>query len=258
MNIIRLMGGLGNQIYQYAFGQLQKKNGIKVSYDLSWFANHSKTDTHREFVLDKFPVDMQFSKFLKQNTISEKEYSFSLTKKKKCNFVGYWQCLDTYFPILEQLQKEFRVKEEFYTAKYLKLKKLITAQESISVHVRRQDYLTTLGFSVLPFRYYLQTICELEGNLFIFSDDIKWCRKTFKQIYFTGKVTFVDLEDYLAFDLMQLCNHNITANSSFSSLAAFLNTNEDKIVYAPKKWNNIEPPKLKERKDHLPKTWRLC
>ena len=258
MNVIRLMGGLGNQMFQYAFGQLQKQNGIKVSYDLSWFDNHSKSDTHREYILDKFYTDLTFSKFLKQPTVSEKEYTIALTKRRNCNFVGYWQCLDTYFPILAQLRKEFRVKEEFYTDKYLKLKKLITKLESVAVHVRRQDYLTTDGFFVLPFRYYLQTIYELEGNLFIFSDDIRWCKRAFKKEYFTGTITFVDIEDYLAFDLMQLCKHNITANSSFSSLAAFLNLNENKIVYAPKKWNTIEPPKLKERKEHLPKDWILC
>ena len=258
MNVIRVMGGLGNQMYQYAFGQLQKANGIEVAYDLSWFKNHSKSDIHREYVLDKFHTDMKLSKFLKQETIKEKKYSPVLTKKKNCNFVGYWQCLDTYFPILPQLQADLRLKEQFYTEKYLKIKKAILKQESISVHIRRGDYLVTPGFGVLPFTYYLKAIYDHEGDLFIFSDDIQWCRKTFKKEYFVGKVTFVNVADYLAFDLMRLCKHNIVANSSFSCLAAFVNPNENKWICAPKRWNNVETPRLKEKKQHLPKKWILC
>jgi len=251
------MGGIGNQMFQYAFGQLQKyTTGVEVGYDISWFKVLPKNCTPRSFGLDRFNVQIQFSKFLNQRIFQEKEvWDDSWLKLKEGNFVGYWQFIDSYLPILSQLQTSFQLKEELYTEDYLRLRKQIKSGKSVSLHVRRGDYLTTPGFSVIPLRYYFDALWETEGDVFIFSDDIAWCKDHFKQEYFTRKITFVDLEECSSLDLMSLCDHNIIANSSFSSWGAFLNPNPNKVVIAPNDWTPLETNRAKEKKRHLPKEW---
>jgi len=250
------MGGLGNQMFQYAFGQLQKQNGIEVSYDRSWFDNIPLNNTPRTYHLDKLYIDdIVFSTFLKQSTYHEFKFDISALSLVNHNFVGYWQYVDIYLPIVSQLQEKFRVIEDYHTEKYYNLCKRITSEESIAIHVRRGDYLTTPGFATVPLKYYFEAIGKVSGNLFIFSDDISWCKSVFKQIYFSNKVTFVDIEEYLALDLMSLCNHTIIANSSFSSWAGFLNPHVDKIVIYPDKWTPTETERSLEKKSHMPKNW---
>jgi hypothetical protein len=70
-----------------------------------------------------------------------------------------------------------------------------------------------------------------KGQVYVFSDDIPWCRANFPKNFI-----FVDIIDYLAFDLMRVCKHHIIANSTFSWWAAYLNDNPDKVVISPKKW----------------------
>jgi hypothetical protein len=127
------------------------------------------------------------------------------------------------------LRKELFVRQEFYTEEFIKLRNDILDKEAVSVHVRRGDSLTA-EFSV---DYYLKSIDYIKSrknvsNVFIFSDDIPWCRENFKD------VVFVDLDDYLSFELMRLCKHNIMSSSSFSRFASLLNDNANKIAIYPK------------------------
>ena len=95
------------------------------------------------------------------------------------------------------------------------------------------------GYSNLPMKYYFSAIKELKGDLFIFSDDIPWCKNTFIKQYFPNRtITFVDMEDYLCFELMRFCKHNIISNSTYSWWAALLNTYIDKKVIRPKHYLN--------------------
>jgi hypothetical protein len=105
----------------------------------------------------------------------------------------------------------------------------------------------------LPAQYYFTAMREIKGDFFIFSDDIPWCKETFKQVYFSKKLTFVDIEDYLAFELMRLCKHNITTNSTFSWWTAFLNDNLDKKVYRPTHYPGVNEQDSDEYR--FPKEW---
>jgi hypothetical protein len=248
------MGGLGNQLYQYAFGQVQKANGIKIVYDRSWF-NYRQKGSSREYNLDKFDIEVPFSSFLNQQEIHENSYEPALLTIDNCNFWGYWQYLSYYQPILKGLQSTLKVKEYFYTTEYRNLLKRAENRQITGIHVRRGDYLTTKGFKTLPFVYYLQALKETTSDLlYIFSDDLVWCKEYFRQVYFNVELVFVDLPDFLSWDLMRKCNNLIIANSSFSQTAAFVNENKDKkIIYSSE--ITIDGGKEQERQDNFPKEW---
>jgi hypothetical protein len=252
MNVIKLMGGLGNQLYQYAFGQVQKANGIEVAYDRSWFDCRQK-GSPREYHLDKYDIEVPFSPFLNQQEIHEKGYEPTLLTIDNCNFWGYWQYLSYYQPILKGLQSTLKVKECFYTIEYINLLKQAENRVVTGIHVRRGDYLTTTGFKTLPFSYYFQALQEMNSDLiYIFSDDLPWCKVHFRQVYFKAKLVFIDLSDFLTWDLMRRCQNLIIANSSFSQWAAFVNENIDKkIIYS----SEITMDGEQERQNNFPKEW---
>ena len=260
MNVIGVYGGLGNQLFQYAFGQAQVANGIEVSYTPSW--NGWKGKHPRRYILDKFCLEnTKTSSFLRQTNIVEYnhqfwcrvEFNLDLLKKTNCNFKGYWQYLPYYKDILPALKKEFCIKEEFYTIKFLRLREQIINNNSVSVHVRRTDYVRNKAYHAFPFSYYFKAIQKVKGDLFIFSDDMPWCKRFFKRDYFSRKITFVHLLDYLDFELMKLCKHNISANSSFSYWAALLNDNPDKKVLISGKW--LAESQVDNEELHFPKEW---
>lgn len=242
MNVIRFIGGIGNQMFQYGFGKVLSLQGKAVSYDLSWYdtkgANHPLYP--RPFRLGMFQIDnIRIQPFASDNpTIYDKHVGYNsivFQQKGDVNFDGYWQYYGYYKDIISKLQKEFQLKTEFYTKEFLELADIIMDSNSVSVHVRRGDYqLHRVGaFRDLPANYYFSAIKHIEGDLFIFSDDIPWCIETFKPEYFSRKLYFVDMEDYLAFELMRLCKHNIITNSSFSWWAALMNENTNKKVISP-------------------------
>jgi hypothetical protein len=246
------MGGLGNQLYQYAFGQAQKANGIDVAYDRSWF-DYRQKGSFRYYQLDKFDIEVPFSPFLNQQEIHEKDYEPVLLTVDNCNFWGYWQYLSYYEPILKGLQSTLKVNEYFYTIEYKNLLKTAENRVVTGLHVRRGDYLTTRGFKTLPFSYYFQALQEMNSDLiYIFSDDLPWYKENFRQVYFKPKLVFVDLPDFLSWDLMRRCQNLIIANSSFSQWAAFVNENTNKkIIYS----SEITMDGEQVRQKHFPKEW---
>ena len=131
-------------------------------------------------------------------------------------------------------------------------------QSPISIHVRRDDYLSSKyvsGFGgICTIEYYNKAVERIKEEVidpvfYIFSDDINWCRENLKleQGVFidwnTGKESWQDMF------LMSQCKHNIIANSSFSWWGAWLNSNSEKIVIAPRIWWNG----LKD--DVVPDSW---
>ena len=259
MNVIKVMGGLGNQLFQYAFGVAQRENGILVKYETSFYDISKKQKWPRHYLLDKFNTYVRSCLFLSEfKTICESRVGFNLNllKSDRYNFDGYWQYLEYYTAILPILQKELTLKPEFYTPAYIAFRDVIENSNSIAIHIRRGDYLVQT-WGILPVRYYFEALSIL-GDLenkryFIFSDDIEWCESIFTENYFDTMITFVDIEDYLSFELMRLCKHQIIASSTFSWWAAFLNNNPDKTVVAPDKWLGGE----KKPEVIYPKDWRI-
>lgn len=245
MNIIKIMGGLGNQLFQYAFGKAQQENGISVAYDYSFYDKHSVRlrKWRRFYRLDKFHTSVPL--ILKNSnlpTLKENNRALDLTllKTQPYYFDGYWQFPAYTQDILPLLREEFRLKPEFITKACKEVIGQMLDSNSVSLHVRRGDYVFQKGFYNLPFRYYLEAIAACPGDhLFIFSDNIEWCKSLFLPECFKRKITFVEgFEDYQDFEMMKYCKHHIIANSTMSYWVAYLEDREDSVIVCPSGWTS--------------------
>jgi len=282
MIIIKLNGGLGNQLFQYSLGRkLSIKNNDIFKLDLSDFTKNNP----RSYGLEHFNIIENFASnedinrikktgvwklldklkpYCKRSAIKYKGYDFDPNILKLFgNFYldGYWQS-EKYFQDIENIIREEITLKEPLPSKYSELIDKIKNSDSASVHIRRGDYITNKKFSkvynLLDEKYYqgaIKFITEKISDVkfFIFSDDIEWVKRNIDIPY---PKTFVsganETKDYEELMLMSLCKHNIIANSSFSWWGAWLNKNADKIVISPDKWFN---DKIGGAKDLIPPEW---
>jgi hypothetical protein len=124
---------------------------------------------------------------------------------------------------------------------------MISSTNSVSIHFRRGDYLTNpsvMDLGICELEYYYKCVDNLakivpDPHFFILSDDPEWVTNNIK-INYPKTIICINLNNNDSEDLrlMSLCKHNIIANSSFSWWGAWLNSNPDKLVFAPKKWFN--------------------
>jgi hypothetical protein len=185
----------------------------------------------------------------------------ALKTPKNAYIDGYWQSEKYFLPIREQLLKELKPKNKV-SEKTSELEVDIKATQSVSIHVRRGDYISIKSnneyYETCTAEYYASAItyiCEKLDKplLYVFSDEPTWFEQNVKTNYQTVYITHnIGNHSYEDMYLMSLCKHNIIANSSFSWWGAWLNANANKIVVAPKKWFKI---KSKNSKDLLPKEW---
>ena len=196
--------------------------------------------------------------------LREKQFSFDpsvIEVKGNIYTDGYWQSEKYFSEIRDLLLREFAFKYE-QDAKNREIADKIKKTESISLHIRRGDYvrnsMTNQVHGLCSIDYYQEAVNYIVRKIpmchfYIFSDDHAWVRENFTLDY---PFTMVDHNDasrnYEDMRLMSLCHHNIIANSSFSWWGAWLNTNSDKIVCAPKKWFN-DP--TRNAKDLIPESW---
>ena len=254
MNVIKIYGGLGNQMFQYAFGRAMQLRGSDVAFDISWF-NKPSTEVPRPYGLSRFRVSPKISPLLSQPVVHEDastyyRYIADYLTKENTNFFGYWQNQQYIQPILPTLKEEFKLrKDQEFPVSFIQLREVILQKECVAIHIRRGDYLTK-GHHLLPIEYYTTALLETGNSIpIVFSDDIPWCRQYFKGAF------FVEEPDYLSFDLMRLCKHKITANSTYSWWAAMLGK-EDGKIFAPKRWrlNDTEESTIEEEK-FIPDNW---
>jgi hypothetical protein len=256
MNTIKLCGGLGNQLFQYAFGKAQIAEGIKVCYDKSWYNSLAAKNSNRHHILDKFQTTVAFGERQPGRAVHEKGFNKTFLLMDGFYFSGYWQYPAYSEKVLPVLRQEFQLKEEFHTPEFLITRKeIVDTPNSIAIHVRRGDYLQLNGFPVMGLDYFLRALEYVRGDVYIFSDDIEWCRANFKN------AQFVHFNEYLDFELMKLCRHQIISRSSYSWWAAYLNDNPDKIVVCPKEQLECAVrQKAMNRENEVfdPKEWIIC
>ena len=274
MVISHIIGGLGNQMFQYALGRtLSLDRNESLHLDISGFNRYglhqgfelsrvfecpvevaSKTEifdilgwqqlplirrilarsSMQVFRRDGFVVEPYFQYWPVINQIPQDSYLF-----------GYWQS-ERYFQFhADIIRTDFIFKSPFVGGN-VKLAEQISSTNAVSLHVRRGDYVknskTTLIHGLCSLDYYraaIQLMVERtqEPYFYIFSDDITWVRDNLK---IDLPHCYIDhnngLDSYNDMHLMSLCRHHIIANSSFSWWGAWLNPNSEKIVIAPRKW----------------------
>jgi hypothetical protein len=151
-------------------------------------------------------------------------------------FHGYFQSSKNFNEHISEVIELFEPSDKFLKFMEEKYPILFTNQETVSIHIRRGDYLSIPH--VLPtidISYVKKCMNLFDHNtiFFIFSDDIPWIKSNFE---FKNCHIPIGLEDYESLWFMSLCNHNIISNSSFSWWSAFLNKNKEKKVYVPNIW----------------------
>lgn len=280
ITIIRLRGGLGNQMFQLAAGlSFSNFNLIKYIFlDTSLINLNKKNETKRKYELGIFNLKLCNILVFKINRyiiefiyVMLKKISLIKTinnKNFKNNNKYLFYVLDDYFQNeefflcnLSQIKNIFNLNhlvEKFSNLNSLLLQKILLSN-SVSIHVRRGDYLNSKNINIhgiCNLEYYKEAINYInkyqnEITYFIFSDDSEWCKDNFTFLN-SNKLNFVTKnETNIDLFLMSNCKHNIIANSTFSWWAAWLNTNPNKIVIAPKIWfvgNSFE-------NEIVPKRW---
>ena len=231
----KLIGGLGNQMFQIATTQaLALANNVECCFADSYTPNQGNNAlSYRDTIFNKV--------YLTEKVIragyhcKEPHFTYNpLPFEDMMVLSGYFQSPKYFDKYRNEILDLFLWKEKVDKIKNDLVELL---KNSVSLHVRRGDYIGNPNLEVLGRQYYYlaeKYIFENGGfdNLLIFSDDIPWARENFPK----DAIYIRNLEDYEEMYLMSLCNHNIIANSSFSWWGAYLNKNPEKIVTAPKKW----------------------
>lgn len=288
MIIVNISDGLGNQMFQYAFGYVisQKKDQVLKlnissfetddlrNYGLGLYNINTILATKKEVGRLKYKNENLFNKILRMlktapTPLSEtyyKEQHFSFNENVydlngDIYFEGFWQSEKYFKEYREDILRQFILRDKIHLQSQ-KYKQKMKDSESVSLHIRRGDYITNThldsGHGTCTLEYYRNALLKIEEEtknpqFFIFSDDLDWAKKNFSLI---DNITFVelanDVPDHEEMCLMSLCKHNIIANSTFSWWGAWLNQNPDKIVIAPKQWLN--DPSL-DTSDVVPEDW---
>jgi Glycosyl transferase family 11 len=264
--VVRLTGGLGNQMFQYATGlSLALRHGVELVLDTSW-----TLEMGRAYELDCFQPDARLCpvgkvgrvpntsrmvRVLQRLRPSRRPWLHVITENHHTNefdaavlhapddtyLCGYWQ-FEEYFSAHES---EVRQSLRFpaLTGDAERIAQEVQRTQAVSVHVRRGDYLKHEHLRILDVGYYTratQKVIEVVGDarIFVFSDEPQWCAENLE---FKSPTTVVDRSfdpqrDWEDMCLMSLCDHHVIANSTYSWWGAWLNPSPEKIVVAPARW----------------------
>lgn len=267
LKIIEILGGLGNQMFQYSLYLKFKKLGYNAKIDLSNLRNYK---LHNGYELEKifkikpeiatYDEVRKYSRYKKYTILNKILNKISLSKKTefieksfftfdkeifdnnmKIYYKGYWQNERYFSDIKSEIFNCFKFDQPINELNISVLNKIINSN-SVSIHIRRGDYLNdNKRNKICDVNYYKDAVKLINSNIsnpnfYIFSDDIDWCMKSFQ----LSNVEYIywnkDDTSYIDMQLMSKCKHNIIANSSFSWWAAWLNINPEKIVVTPKYW----------------------
>ncbi len=279
IKIVKLKGGLGNQMFQYAFAKaLELHTDSKIKLDCSAFENNN-SDTIRQLRLFNFRTSLStanITEVRRQCLFSHPGVNRSIFDKikivleviinrrycfnQKCDYIeidkllqysyfdGYWQSWRYVNSVSEILKKEFVFNEFERPSQYKDINNLVF------IGVRKGDYTKeTQLYGSFGEDYYNKAISWMEENIhnpvfLVFSNDINWVKENIR--FNTERVIYRDdySNDYEELLLMASCDHAIIVNSTFYWWAAWMIRNPNKIVVAPNKWfadgqkNDLIPP----------------
>jgi hypothetical protein len=276
MLIIKIHYGLGNQLFQYAFGRsLSLRKKIPFFLDVHFYRSQQQSSEHpRLYQLDQFNIkeniisDEDVSSFInpdfwqrrsanlgclikpyyKRRIVYERGLSFDKHMwevEDDVYLAGYWQDLRYFADVEDVIRKDLSFKNEAVGENKEMLSRLLNV-ESVGIHVRRGDYLTDektielAGVADLP--YYNGALSFMNAKLtnpqyFVFTDDPDWVRTHF-DVEVQFELVTINGQDkgYEDLHLLSHCRHQVISNSSFGWWGAWLNNHPGKIVVAPKVW----------------------
>lgn len=280
MVIVNLMGGLGNQLFQYAAGRalsLHHQTELKFIFEDHYnLAKRVVKIQHFNIAgqflkngeaKDFFPrrrVKRRIFKFFNlpyEGKIYREQYSFDFDNNLFCLppdvlLYGMWQSHQYLSSIESLLYKELTLRapsERFKVAK----ENIKALENPVSFHVRRGDYTNKKsGFVPLTREYYEKANAHFKASVqpftpVIFTDDIEWVKEALAFPYKPVFVSTFGLEDFEELSLMSACSHHVIANSTFSWWGAWLNPNKNKSVVAPEHWHVLHT----ENSTLIPDSW---
>lgn len=277
MILIKLKGGLGNQMFQYAIGRtLSIRNNTLLCLDVTELNDKSKSHTIRNYELNNFSIKANISTdsyityqkkviglfvtllnpFLKKKILKrviEKRFNYDSTINSCSDnsyLIGYWNSPKYFNEYADIIKKDFSFGLNLDDSDN-KIAEKIRSTYSVFIHIRRGDYITNSETNayhgVCGIEYYnkaVDIILEKNRNVifFIFTDDPEWVKENFRvnaEFYIVSSES--NSNTFRDLYLMTLCKNAIIANSTYSWWAAWLIENHDKIVIAPLKWyaNNL-------------------
>lgn len=290
MVIVRLMGGLGNQMFQYAAGRrLALGQNIPLKLDVTWFLRWPSRAyaLHALSIAEAFATPQEVREVAGPETTGIGRLMFRLRRRWRIGYRwtwihepglspfdagvlvprertyldGYWQSERYFSDVAVTIRRDFTLRAP-PGARTRELADQIGAVDSVSVHVRRGDYVSDPKTSeirnVCTPDYYRRCVAYVAAqvtrpHLFLFSDDPPWVAANLRFDHPTTLVSeAASSGGHEDLRLMSLCRHHIIANSSFSWWGAWLNAREDKLVLAPRRWMN--DPRADDR-DWLPPEW---
>ena len=292
MLIVKLTGGLGNQLFQYAIGRVMTEQSYQElrldinsftwdklrNYALSPFNLHARIASNDEIkkiknynvnIKDRIlhKIKGKSIPYYLYSTIKEPIFSFDTNfnkyRTKNVYIEGYWQSEKYFIQIRSLLLKEINIDDSKLSITMRSLKsRILNLENSVSIHVRRGDYisntLTSEFHGSCDLNYYKNAMNVIEQSIetpiyFVFSDDKSYVKEMFENNENIIVVEGISF-DYEELLLMSYCKHHIIANSSFSWWGAWLNQNSNKKVIAPSRWFlNNEMQELS--RDLIPLNW---
>jgi Glycosyl transferase family 11 len=286
--ISNIIGGLGNQMFQYAAGRarsLKLDVPLKLdTRDFSGYQLHQGFELYRLFnccaeivtnadltktlgwqkskLAQRILRKPQLKQFRYKNYVVEPHFNYwrDISQLKGNIYLdGYWQSEQYFIEFADKIRVDFTFKLPF-SEKNAEIAKQISQANAVSLHVRRGDYVTNrknVFLGVCSLEYYQKAISQIKAKLdspvfFVFSDDIDWAKNN---LNLDKSSVFIshnkNVESYNDMRLMSLCKHNIIANSTFSWWGAWLNSNPNKIVITPLQWF----ANGQDAADLVPSTW---
>lgn len=283
MIVSRLIGGLGNQMFQYAAGRaLAERRGVPFRIDRRAFAEYKD----HAFGLDCFlaelkdaPVDQlpgavnesRLNRILRPlmrapvRVYTERAFTYDpeVAHLPDGTYLdGYWQGEKYFQHCAAKIRADFTVRHA-PTDENQRWLERIAGSNSVSLHVRRGDYVTNPSAAAVHgtcdldyYRRAVEHVREASGAdpaIFVFSDDPDWVAANLKLSYDTHLVRNNDAaRNYEDLRLMTACRHHVIANSSFSWWGAWLDPRPDAITIAPRRWFVAEKP---DPRDLVPERW---
>lgn len=279
INVIsRLEGGLGNQLFQYAFAKkISHENNCDLTLDngITLIQNETRRATLLNFNINckLISLDANLSLFPKAALEKNGLTNFEIIKENKkldifdlisqipksTYFIGWWQSYKYFDSIQEILKNEIYPRDPI-SSEFIDAKNWIESKnDTVAIHVRRGDFINP-DFGILPKSYYLESIKLIKSKvqnpeILFFSDDAFWVNSELAS-EFEGYIVSNKwhLKDFEELALMSLCDHHIIANSSFSWWGCWLKKNDQGISIRPSKWFAKTNDIVNEH-DICPKHW---